>query len=212
MSKIYIFSGLGVDQRVFNKMNFDGFNVEFIDWILPLKNETIQDYAKRISQKIIEKDVVLIGLSFGGMLAVEVAKIIPVRKVILIASAKNKFEVPLLYRIAGKLWLHKFIPSIVFKWNNFCTYWLFGIQTKEEKMLFKNILKDTDNNFLRWAINEILRWKNIDVPINYVHIHGTNDRILPSHNCKVDYFIENGGHFMTVNKAKEIEKIVKENV
>src|SRR5690606_16901287 len=178
MPKIYIFSGLGVDQRVFDKINFDGFNVEFIDWILPLKSEVIENYAKRISQKIIEKDVTLVGLSFGGMMAVEVAKIIPVRKIILIASIKTKFELPLLYRIAGKLRLHKFIPSTAYKWNHFLTYWFFGIETKEEKKLLRKILKDTDNNFLRWVINEIVCWKNIDVPTNYVHIQLTKDRIL----------------------------------
>lgn len=209
MPKIYIFSGLGVDQRVFDKMNFDGFNVEFIDWILPLKSETIENYAKRISQRIIEKDVFLIGLSFGGMMAVEVAKIIPVKKVILIASAKTKFELPLMYRIAGKIRLHKMIPSVIFKWSNFLSRWIFGIQTKEEKVLFKNILKDTDTCFLRWAINEIVCWKNIEPPSNYMHIHGAKDRILPFHNCKVDHLIQNGGHFMTVNKAKEIEQIIR---
>ena len=176
MPKIYIFSGLGVDQRVFDKVNFDEFNVEFIDWILPLKSETIENYATRISQRIIEKDVFLIGLSFGGMMAVEVAKIIPVKKVILIASAKTKFELPLMYRIAGKIRLHKLIPSVIFKWSNFLSRWIFGIQTKEEKVLFKNILKDTDARF---------------------------------HNCKVNHLIKNGGHFMTVNKAKEIEQIIR---
>lgn len=209
MPKIYIFSGLGVDQRVFDKMNFDGFNVEFIDWILPLKSETIENYAKRISQRIIEKDVFLIGLSFGGMMAVEVAKIIPVKKVILIAFAKTKFELPLMYRIAGKIRLHMIIPSVIFKWSNFLSRWIFGIQTKEEKVLFKNILKDTDDRFLRWAINEIVCWKNIEQPSNYVHIHGAKDLVLPFHNCKVDHLIKNGGHFMTVNKAKEIEQIIR---
>jgi len=209
MSKIYIFSGLGVDQRVFDMINFDGLNVEFIDWINPLEKETIMEYAARISLKIVEKDVVLIGLSFGGIMAVEVAKIIPVRKVILIASAKTKFELPLFYRIAGKLQLHKLIPSAVFKWSNLLSRRVFGIQAKEEKVLFKNILKDTDSRFLRWAINEIVHWKNLEFPANCIHIHGTKDRVLPARNCKVDYLIENGGHFMTVNKAKEIEQIIK---
>src|SRR5690606_5270619 len=207
MPKIYIFSGLGVDQRVFDKINFDGFNVEFIDWILPLKSEVIENYAKRISQKIIEKDVVLIGLSFGGMMAVEVAKIIPVRKVILIASVKTKFELPLMYRIAGKLQLHKLIPSAVFKWSNLLSCRVFGIQTKEEKVLFKNILKDTDSRFLRWAINEIVSWKNTELPSNYVHIHGSKDRILPSHNCKVDYLIQNDGHFRRLIKSKKLKRL-----
>lgn len=130
----------------------------------------------------------------------------------MIASAKTKFELPLLYRIAGKLRLHKLIPSVIFKWSNFLSRWIFGIQTKEEKVLFKNILKDTDARFLRWAINEIVCWKNIEQPSNYVHIHGAKDRILPFHNCKVNYLIQNGGHFMTVNKAKEIEEIIKKEI
>src|SRR5690554_6052070 len=111
MSKIYLFSGLGVDQRVFDTINFDGLNAEFIDWINPLEKETITEYAARISRKISEKDVILIGLSFGGIIAIEVAKIIPVKKVILIASAKTKVELPVLCRIAGKLYLNKLIRS-----------------------------------------------------------------------------------------------------
>lgn len=212
MSKIYIFSGLGVDQRVFNKIDFDGFNVEFIDWILPLKREAIENYAKRISIGAIEKDSILIGLSFGGMMAVEVSKVIPIKKMILIASAKTKSELPLLYHIAGKLRLHKLIPSTVFKWNNLLSRWIFGIQTKEEKVLFKNILKDTNSRFLCWAINEIVNWKNVQIPEIVTHIHGDNDKILPLKNVEADIIIKSGGHFMTVNKALEIEAILRKEI
>lgn len=212
MSKIYIFSGLGVDCRVFDKMDFKDLDVYFIEWIDSLKNEPIEDYAKRISIGAIEKDSILIGLSFGGMMAVEVSKVIPVKKVILIASAKTKSELPLLYRIAGKLRLHKLIPSTVFKWNNLLSRWIFGIQTKEEKVLFKNILKDTNSRFLCWAINEIVNWKNVQIPEIVTHIHGDNDKILPLKNVEADIIIKSGGHFMTVNKALEIEAILRKEI
>lgn len=39
MGKVYIFSGLGVDERVFDQINFEGLDVEFIDWIKPLKKK-----------------------------------------------------------------------------------------------------------------------------------------------------------------------------
>lgn len=39
MDKVYIFSGLGVDERVFDQINFEGLDVEFIDWIKPLKKK-----------------------------------------------------------------------------------------------------------------------------------------------------------------------------
>lgn len=208
MNKIYIFSGLGVDERVFDNIDFSGLNISFVDWIDPLKNETFERYAFRIS-KDFEKDSILIGLSFGGMLAVEVSKIIPVKKVILIASAKNKNELPKWFLIAGKLKLNRIVPTYLLKTTNFITNWLFGVTTSTEKLLLKNIIKDTDSNFLKWAINQIVNWKNLSVPQNCIHIHGTNDRILPMKHLKVNYQIKNGSHFMTVNKAKEIEVIIK---
>lgn len=208
MSKIYIFSGLGVDRRVFDNINFGDLDVEFVDWITPVKNEPLQNYAERISRVIITENPILIGLSFGGMVAVEISKIIKTEKIILIASAKNKFELPKFNRISGKLGLIKLIPKSLFKKQNFITNWLFGIKTESEKQLLKEILKDTDPEFFSWAINEIVNWKNETRPENVIHIHGNEDRIIPFKNVKADFVIEGGGHFMTVNKAKEIQNII----
>jgi len=71
---IYILSGLGVDRRVFNKMNFKGLNLTYLDWIAPLPTESISCYALRLSAKITTERPILIGLSFGGMIAMEIAK------------------------------------------------------------------------------------------------------------------------------------------
>lgn len=208
MSKIYIFSGLGVDRRVFDNIDFGNLDVEFVDWILPLKNEPLENYAKRISQKITDDNPILIGLSFGGMVAVEISKIIKTEKLILIASAKNRFELPVFYRISGKLKLNQFIPKSVFKKQNFVTNWIFGIKTESEKQLLKNILKDTNANFFSWAINEIVNWKNETSPENIIHIHGNKDRIISIKGVKTDFVINGGGHFMTVNRSKEIQEII----
>jgi len=208
LSKIYIFSGLGVDKRVFDNIDFGNLDVEFIDWIEAFENESLENYALRISEKITNENPILIGLSFGGMLAIEISKIIKVKKLILIASAKNRNELPEVYRIAGKLKLNKLIPNSILKHQNFITNWLFGIESEKEKQLFKSILIDTDSKFLKWAINEIVNWKNEISPENCIHIHGNNDRIIPIKNIEADFVIENGGHFITVNKANEIEKII----
>lgn len=210
MNKIYIFSGLGVDRRVFDNIDFGDLNVEFIDWISPLTNEAIEIYAERISRKIISENPILIGLSFGGMVAVEISKIIKTEKIILIASAKNRFELPRFNRFSGKLKLNKLIPKAIFKKQNFITNWLFGIESEAEKQLLKNILKDTDPNFFAWAINEIVNWKNETIPENLIHIHGNKDRIIPIKNVKADFVIDGGGHFMTVNRAEKMRKIIRQ--
>lgn len=208
MNKIYIFSGLGVDRRVFDNIDFGGLNVEFIDWIPPFKNESLENYADRISRIITTDTPILIGLSFGGIVAVEISKIIKTKQIILIASAKNKFELPKFNQVSGKLKLNKLIPKSVFKKQNFFTNWLFGIETESDKQLLKDILNDTDADFFFWAINEIVTWKNEAIPENVIHIHGNKDHIIPFKNVKADFVIVGGGHFMTVNKAKEIQNII----
>ena len=209
MKEIYLFSGLGADYRAFEKLDFSNFNTTHITWIVPDKAESIENYAYRISNQIKSDNPILIGLSFGGIIAIEVSKHIKTEKIILLASAKTKLEIPFYYKLAGKLQLHKLIPARIFKSANFLSYWFFGINNKSEKLLLKNILEDTDASFLKWALNEIVNWKNIKVEGNLIHIHGSSDRILPIKYINVDFKVKNGGHFMTLNKDIELSNLIK---
>lgn len=110
MKNVYILSGLGADERVFRYLDFKDLDVAFVKWIKPLANETITRYTQRISEQIKCKNPVLIGLSFGGIIATELAKIIPVKQLILISSLKTRTEIPFIYRLAGQLRLHQLIP------------------------------------------------------------------------------------------------------
>lgn len=209
MNTIYVLSGLGIDQRVFGNIDFGESNVIFIDWKEPLKNESIESYAERIAQSITTEAPILIGLSFGGILGIEIAKIRPVRKLILISSAKTRNELPLLFRLAGKLKLNKFFPNTILKHKNFITSWLFGIESTSDGELFRKILKDVDPKFLSWAVNAVLNWQNNYIPKNCFHIHGSKDRILPVKNMQTDIIIKDGGHFMTVNRSVELSEIIR---
>jgi pimeloyl-ACP methyl ester carboxylesterase len=209
VKNLYIFSGLGADQRVFQNMDFSEYNAIFIDWIKPNHSENMADYAKRLSSKIEHEKPILIGLSFGGMIATEMAKIIETEKVMLIASAKTKHEIPFYFRLAGKLRLHKLIPTKLLKLSNCFVYWLFGTQNKSDQLMLTQILKDTDETFLRWAIDKIVTWQNITINPKTIHIHGTSDKILPIHFIDCQIKVQNGGHLMTLNKAAELNQILK---
>ena len=209
---IYIISGLGADKRMFQNFSFEGYNVIHIDWILPLENETLQNYALRISENIKDENAILIGLSFGGILSVEISKIKKFKKVFLLSSAKTKFEIPFYYRFLGKLNLLKIIPNSILKRVNYLTYLVFGAKTNFEKNLLKDIIKNTDKHFLKWALHQIMNWKNENYSENIVHIQGDSDLILPHNFIKYDYLIKDGTHFMTLNQSKEIETIIIENL
>ncbi len=210
--KLYIFSGLGADERVFERLDFSGFSVTFIKWIIPLKGESIEQYTARLLQQVTTPKPVLIGLSFGGLIAVEAAKQVTTEKVILIASAKTKNEIPFYYRFAGALRLHKLVPASLFKRSNTITHWFFGAYTAFEKKLLKQILEDTDPVFLNWAIDKIVRWSNRTPIQNLFHLHGTSDRILPLRFVQCDATVKNGGHFMTLNKVEEMNRILQQQL
>lgn len=209
---IYIFSGLGADERLFQKLDFTGLTITFIHWIIPQERETIEDYATRLLSQIKTTKPTLIGLSFGGIMAVEVAKQIDTEKVILIASAKTKTEIPFYYRLAGQLKIHKLLPTTLLKKSNFISNWLFGVTSSFDKELLKTILKETDTTFLTWGIDKIISWTNQTELENLNHIHGTADRILPIRFVNCDFKVNNGGHFMTLNKAHELTKLLRELV
>jgi pimeloyl-ACP methyl ester carboxylesterase len=207
--QLYIFSGLGADERVFQKQDFSGFSASFVSWITPLKNESIEDYSTRLLAQIKSEKPILIGLSFGGMIATEVAKQIDTEQVILIASAKNKSEIPFYYRLAGKLKFHKLIPASFLKKSNFILYWLFGTKSTFDRQLLKQILSDSDPIFVKWAIDKVVNWQNETKIRNTTHIHGTADKVLPYRFVKCDVTVQNGGHLMTLNREEELSQLIR---
>jgi len=206
---IYLISGLGADERVFQNLYLDGWTVRHISWLPPVENEKIEDYALRLTAQIDTPRPVILGVSFGGMIAVEVAKHIDYEQIVLISSVQTYHEIPFCYRLAGRFYLHYLAPSWLLKQANFMTCWFFGMQTPLEKQMLRSILHDTDTQFLKWAMHQIVTWKNTLVPERVTHIHGTNDHILPINNrMRVDYKIERGGHLMVYNRAAEINEIL----
>ncbi len=209
MTHIYCISGFGADKRVFSKLDFGENKAHFIDWKIPEKNEAIQSYAKRMRNEIHHSNPILIGLSFGGMMVVEIAKIISTKKTLLLSSIATFHEMPLYMRVAGKLYLNKIIPirpsAILAPLENYNL----GVKTLEEKKLVSEYRKNISPTYSAWAVKEILNWKNDWYPPNLIHIHGDKDHIFPIKYIKVDYVIPGGGHLFLMDKADKVNEILR---
>jgi len=209
--KLYCLSGLGVDKRAFNNIKVSGVELVHIDWIKPLPKETLASYSKRLFEIInLEDEYNLIGVSFGGMVAAEFAKLKTPNKLFLVSTINSSSELPWLFKFGAALRLHKVIPSSLMRKSNFMTNYLFGVKQKEDKELLKQILNDTDPRFLKWAINAIAHWKNSDKPTG-IKIHGSDDKVLPL-KTEADYIIDGGGHFMIVTRGREISELIEKEI
>lgn len=206
--KIYCLSGLGVDKKAFQNLKAEGLELVHIDWIKPQKSESLEHYAKRLFDlSDLPQEYNLLGLSFGGMIATEFSKIRKPKQLYLISTITSRAELRPIFKLIGLLRLHRIMPASILKRSNFITNYFFGVNTKEEIKLLRQILKETDPYFLKWALNAILNWKNTERPAATI-IHGTHDKILPI-GKNADHMISNGGHFMIVSKGKEISEILK---
>jgi len=207
---IYFLSGLGADKRVFSKLQLDErFHVHYIDWIPPKKKESLHDYASRLTAQMdTTKPFQLVGLSFGGIIASELSSIVHPEQIILISSTPTSIPVSKFNRGLIKFLLLSPFAAPVLKSTNSITYKYFGADTPELKTLLKQILHDTDNKFLKWALVRMSEWKHPVKADNLYHIHGANDKLIPLKIVKPDVVIEGGGHLMVYAQHEEISKIL----
>lgn len=210
MPPVFIFSGLGADHRVFEEINFGAFHPVFIPWEPLSPNESLASYASKMSVDFPQNvSFILIGISFGGILAQEVGKLFPKAKILLIASVRNKYQLPYYMRISGKLHLEKIIPFGAILTQKKMNERFFGVTTGKEKEKLGEILLETDPGFSRWAVGQIMRWdKTTDSDNSIIHIHGSADRIFPIHKTKPDIIVPAGSHFMTVSRADELSPLI----
>src|SRR5690606_23075595 len=114
MSKIpvYFMPGLAASTSIFENIQLDKtkFEMFLLEWKIPNKGETLQEYAKRMCEDIKHENPGLVGVSFGGMLVKEMKNITPIRKTIIITSVKCNKEFPTRIRFAKVTKLYKLIP------------------------------------------------------------------------------------------------------
>jgi pimeloyl-ACP methyl ester carboxylesterase len=213
MQHVYCISGLGADSRIFDNLKLENAELHFIKWIEPDVNDTLPQFAEKLSHQIIHENPVLLGVSFGGMLATEITRLFvqqekPV-KTIIVSSCKCRSELPALFRSAGKINLHKALPISYIAKIRPLTKLVFGLQGSGQEMYVKQImLQQQSPYFLKRCIHMIVKWKAADTPPGIHHIHGTADLLLPikkSMNCQS---IKKGTHFMIWNQADTISEII----
>ncbi|MES2574896.1 MAG: YqiA/YcfP family alpha/beta fold hydrolase [Bacteroidota bacterium] len=206
MSKIpvYFMPGLAASTAIFERiiLSEDVFEVVFLEWEIPLQKETLSEYAKRIVQKIEHPNPVLIGVSFGGILVQEMAKLIDVRKVIIISSVKSNQEFPRRMKVAKFTKMYKLIPtSLLSNIESFARLFL-GTKIKQRLELYKKFLSVRDRYYLDWAMRQVILWDRTIADEKVIHIHGDADEVFPMKYISNCIQIKGGTHVMILNKYK----------
>lgn len=196
--------GLAASSSIFERIALpdDVFEMILLEWEIPLDNETLPQYAKRIADKIAHPNPVLIGVSFGGILVQEMAQFITARKVIIISSVKTSLEFPLRMKVAKTTKAYKLIPTNLISNIESLSKFSFGEKINQRLKLYEKFLRVRDKRYLDWAVEQVILWERTVADESVIHIHGDEDDVFPIKNIQKCIVVKGGTHIMILNKYK----------
>lgn len=210
-TNIYLIPGQGSDARIFKDLQLDStLSVHHIKYSTPPKKMSMNGFAQMLSTQIdTSKPFILIGVSLGGMLAIEMNSYLNPIKTIIISSAKNRNELPFQYRFQKTVPIYKLVPKRLIKVGARILQPIVEPDRKHNKKTFKAMLKDKDPTFLKRTIEMIIKWERTITPNKPIyHIHGNEDHTIPIRNIQNFHLIDKGSHMMTLTRATEIGEIL----
>ena len=207
MSKIHVYfmPGMAASSSIFERIQLptDTFEIHLLEWLLPEKEETIKHYAQRVSENIKYDNVILVGVSFGGILVQEMKQFVNPKKVIIISSVKSNLELPRRMKIAKVTKAYKLIPTNLVENIEFFAKFAFGSTFIKQRMkLYEKFLSVRDKNYLDWAIEQIINWERVEIDEEIIHIHGEDDEVFPIKNIRKCSKVKGGTHIMILNKYR----------
>lgn len=219
MSKIpvYFMPGLAASSSIFERIQLpkDTFEMHLLEWVMPEKSETLQNYAERMAKNVVHENAVLIGVSFGGILVQEMAQFLKLRKVIIISSVKCNLELPKRMKIAKATKAYKLLPTGLLGNVEFLAKYASGDVMKQRLKLYEQFMHLREKDYLDWAIEQVVCWERTKIDSNVIHIHGDADEVFPSKYIKNFVNVKGGTHIMILNRFRwfneNLPKIILED-
>ena len=215
---VYFMPGMAASSTIFERIHLpeDQFEIHLLEWVLPLDGESLHQYAERISKEVKHENPVLIGVSFGGVLVQEMAKIVNARKVIIISSVKCNMEFPRRMKFAKNTKAYKMLPTGMMQNVELLAKFSFGSDKVNQRLkLYEKFLSMRDKKYLDWALEQIILWDRTEPDEKVIHIHGDADEVFPPKYIKNYIPIKGGTHIMIINKFKwlneHLPKIILDN-
>ena len=204
MIHVYLMPGMAANPSIFENISLPSasYTTHLLEWQLPEPGESLSQYALRMTQFIKHDDIVLLGVSFGGVLVQEMAKHIKVRKLILVSTVKSKYELPRRMKLSRKLKLYKALPASLIEDVDKLAKYAFGETIKNRVDLYQKYLSMNDRRYMKWAVKEMVCWDQETPTENAIHIHGTADKVFPVKYIDNCIKVQDGTHIMVITRAK----------
>jgi pimeloyl-ACP methyl ester carboxylesterase len=210
--RLILFPGMGCDGRLFAPQRQSGLVFESPRLPIPHRADDLPSYADRVASELGLgcASCILGGISFGGMLACELAARCNCRRILLIASCRSRSAIP------ARNWpvylCTMTIPDGMVRRLVTPASWLLARKESTGRNCFRlirDMARDTPIPVLRRQAAMILGWKAPSSPACPVfHIHGARDYLIPVRGVTPDEVVPDGGHFINMTHPERVNRFV----
>lgn len=211
---VYFVPGLAAGKEIFRNivLPVKQYEIHILEWFIPSKGDTIAQYAEQMAQRVVHENAVLVGVSFGGVMAQEMSLFLNLKKLIIVSSVKSKDELPLRLKLVRKTGAYKLLPTGWALSVKDLTKLAIGPRSKKRLRLYQEYLSMRDKYYLDWAIKQMVCWER-DTPVPGVeHIHGDMDSVFPMKHIRDAQCLEGGTHVMILNKGAKVSKLLEKTM
>ena len=211
---IYLMPGMAASPRIFEFIDLPcEFEVVKLSWMPPFQHESLSEFAQRMCERVTHKNPILLGVSFGGILVQEMAKLIQCRQVIIVSSVKTNMELPRSMKLAKKTGAHKLLPTQWIKSLESLALYVFGPSIRPKVEAYQKYLSERDPSYLDWSIDTIVNWEQTQFDSTIIHVHGDKDHVFPIENLDTSgrfYCLKDASHAMILTHHKWFNKQLPE--
>lgn len=207
---LYLLPGLAADGRSFDYLSLDPrLEVHVLEHLLPERGERMPAYARRLAAGIdTTQRYALMGVSLGGMVAVEMRDFLQPEAVIIVASVKGRREMPWRYRLLRTLPLYYLTAGRLMQRATQVIRPWFEPEGRPFDDLSTAMLDAKDPRYMPRAVNLIMTWPRMDPAEGIVHIHGEKDHTLPARRIRDAIILPDGSHMAIMSRAAEVSALV----
>lgn len=205
---LILLPGMMADHRLLAEQQAAFPNLIIPPWPEHHPSDTIASFAEKIADPLRPIGPCVVGgVSFGGIVALELARHLNSPGCILISSISSPREMPFRFRILRPI---GFLPEPAFNATTFAITRLFrssmrrGVKRRSDQMLA--------SPFFSWATRAILRWKGCDPAIPIAQIHGDSDLTFPIGLTQPDHVVKGAGHMLVATHSDIVNEFIKQFV
>ena len=187
-------------------------------WITPAPNDSIQTYAKRLAERVdLRQPCYVGGASFGGFVAMEMARHLQTLGIFLIGSLRGPEELPPKFRVLKPI--RQFLSAVPFAMLGKAATISVSMSGDLSGPAMKDVaqqLSEADAMFLRWASQAVLDWEPSPPwsrpcpPI--FQIHGEKDPVLSPKCTQPDEIVKSAGHLISLTHAEQLNAFLAKHM